>query len=198
MLSRKMNAQMKVLKTKFFLDVIVDAGSLFPKSKPMMITGMFLLVILTSTEARRFPIPTAVPESAPTPPARLIVKIPDLAIDFDLKQPTNPAVVIQTVYRRIIGEVPKGWYGLKSWSSSNYGDIVTGLKKAARVKVHFLIPDSDWAYTLNLSEVVSGLALPKLPIPEKYLRMPISYEMDASAFGDRISDRVPSPWYLVQ
>ncbi|ABQ45982.1 putative 2b protein [Citrus variegation virus] len=198
MLSRKMNAQTKVSKIKFSRDVIVDAGSSFPKLKPMIITGIFLLVILTSTEARQFPILTAVPESAPTPPARLIVKIPDLAIDFELKEFTNPAVVIQTVYRRIIGEVPKGWYGLKSWSSSNYGDVVTGLKRAARAKVHFSIPDSDWAYTLNLSEVVSGFALPKLPIPEKYLRMPISYEMDVSAFGDRISDRVPSPWYLVQ
>lgn len=74
---------------------------------------------------------------------------------------------------------------------------MTGLKRAARAKVHFSIPGSDWAYTLNLSDVVSGLALPTLPIPEMYLKMPISFEIDDSGF-DRISDRAPSPWYLVQ
>nr|BAM38510.1 2b protein [Asparagus virus 2]BAM38511.1 2b protein [Asparagus virus 2]BAM38513.1 2b protein [Asparagus virus 2]BAM38514.1 2b protein [Asparagus virus 2]BAM38516.1 2b protein [Asparagus virus 2] len=193
-----MNAQRKVSKISHTDGARVDAGNLFPRLSPMMITGFFLMVILAPLEARQFPRLTAVQESAPTPPAQLVIKIPDLAIDFELKEFTNPAVVIQTVYRRIIGEVPKGWYGLKSWSSSNYGDVVTGLKRAARAKVHFSIPGSDWAYTLNLSDVVSGLALPKLPIPEKYLKMPISFEMDDSVFGDRISDRVPSPWYLGQ
>nr|ULT85594.1 P2b [Hydrangea vein-banding virus] len=189
-----MNAQRK---ESFAHDGHVVAGSLFPRLNPMLIAGMFLMVILAPVEARQFPRLTAVQEGAPVPPARLVVKIPDLAINFELKEFTNPAVVIQTVYRRIIGEVPKGWYGLKSWSSSNYGDVVTGLKRVARAKVHFSIPGSDWAYTLNLSDVVSGLALPTLPIPEIHLKMPISFEIDDSGF-DRISDRAPSPWYLVQ
>nr|ARO72616.1 putative 2b protein [Spinach latent virus]QUU43739.1 putative 2b protein [Spinach latent virus]UKD49506.1 2b protein [Spinach latent virus] len=178
---------------------IVDAGSMSQRCCRLMCLFLLLINLSTVTEARRFPQPIAVMEGAPDPPARLVVKIPDLAIDFELQEFTNPAVVIQTVYRRIIDEVPKGWYGLKSWSSSNYGDVVAGLKRAARVKVHFSIPGSDWAYTLNLSEVVSGLALPKLPIPEKYLRMPIAITIDdtVNKIGDGFDD-VPSPWYLYQ
>lgn len=163
----------------------VDAGKR-RSQKCFRLISLFLLLINLSaaTEARRFPESIAVTESAPEPPARLVVKIPDLAIDFELQEFTNPAVVIQTVYRRIIGEVPKGWYGLKSWSSSSYGDVVTRLKRVARAKVHFSIPGSDWAYTINLSEVVSGLALPKLPIPERYLRMPISITIDDTVVND--------------
>nr|UOF93118.1 gene silencing suppressor [Elm mottle virus] len=179
-----MDALRKLTKLSNAHESSVDAGNMFPKLRPMLITGMFLLIFLQSTEARQYPTLIAVTEGAPEPPARLIVRIPDLAIDFELKEFTNPAVVIQTVYRRIIGDVPKGWYGLKSWSSSNYGDVVLGLKRAARAKVHFSIPGSDWAYTLNLSEVVSGLALPKLPIPDKFFKMPISIEIDEAASSD--------------
>ncbi|AMN16530.1 putative silencing suppressor [Tomato necrotic streak virus] len=113
-------------------------------------------------------------EMAPEPEARMLIKIPDLGIDYELREFTNPAVVIQSIYRRIIGEVPKGWYGLKSWSISSYGDVYSRLRVVRKMKVHLTIPGSDWAYTLSLSDVISGLAIPRLPIPEKYLKMPIS------------------------
>ncbi|UZH98848.1 gene silencing suppressor 2b [rose ilarvirus 2] len=118
-------------------------------------------------------------EKAPEPGPRLMVKIPDLAIDFEIKEFTNPAVVIQHIYRRIIGEVPAGWYGLKSWSISSYGDVYSRLRVLRRVSVHLSIPGSDWAYTLSLSDVLSGLALPRSPIPEKFLKMPVSFSLDA-------------------
>ncbi|UYP65662.1 putative 2b protein [Apple ilarvirus 2] len=128
----------------------------------IIVTNFYLLKVQQKQAAvMKVQIPT---------PARLLVRVPDLAIDFELKEFTNPAVVIQTIFRQIIGEVPKGWYGLQSWSDSTYNSVMLSLKKYSRAKVHFSIPDSDWAYTLSLSDVVSGLALPSLPIPEKYLR----------------------------
>ncbi|NP_620071.1 putative 2b protein [Elm mottle virus] len=162
----------------------VDAGSTSQRLKLMLITSTFLLMFLQSAEARQYPTLIAVTESAPEPPARLLIRIPDLAINFELKEFTNPAVVIQTVYRRIIGDVPKGWYGLRSWSTSNYGDVMLGLKRGARAKVHFLFRVLIGRYSLNLSEVVSGLALPRLPIPEKFSKMPISFEIDEVAESD--------------
>ncbi|NP_619712.1 putative 2b protein [Citrus leaf rugose virus] len=164
----------------------VDVGwHMSPKFyKPMTHLGVFLMLSLVNlsavSEARWVlnQIPVVVSESAPEPPARLVVKIPDLAIDFELKEFTNPAVVIRQIYRRIIAEVPEGWYELKSWSLASYGDVRSRLSLVSKAKVHLTIPGSDWAYTLSLTDVVSGLALPKLPIPERYLKMPISVSFD--------------------
>ncbi|QPB74032.1 putative protein 2b [Rosa ilarvirus-1] len=165
----------------------VDAGwHMSPKFyKPVTHLGLFLMLSLVNlsavAEARPIPVAPIIvtpmvvsSEKSPEPEARLVVKIPDLAIDFELREFTNPAVVIQSIYRRIIGEVPKGWYGLKSWSISSYRDVHSKLRVARNMKVHFSIPGSDWAYTLSLSDVLSGLALPAMPIPSIYLEMPPS------------------------
>ncbi|AAK01483.1 putative 2b protein [Tulare apple mosaic virus] len=164
----------------------VDVGSIFPNFQSRTVLVLFLILLLSQVSEARWmlikspPVPAVVTpavvssEAAPEPEARLVVKIPDLAIDFELRDFTNPAVVIQDIYRRVIGEVPKGWYGLKSWSISSYRDVYSRLCVVRKMKVHLTIPGSDWAYTLSLSDVLSGLAVPKLPIPEKYLKMPIT------------------------
>jgi len=175
----------------------VDAGFHFhPKFyKPVTHMGLFLMLSIVNlsavAEARwmfhgphQRVLTTVTPavvgaEMAPVPGPKLMVKIPDLAIDFEIEEFTNPAVVIQRIFRRIIGEVPEGWYGLKSWSISSYRDVYSRLRVLRRMKVHLSIPGSDWAYTLSLSDVISGLAIPKVPIPEKYLKMPVSFSFDA-------------------
>ncbi|ACJ68816.1 2b protein [Lilac ring mottle virus] len=132
----------------------------------LIITGQFV------AEARLlYPQQMAIVSvGAPEKPARMVVKIPDLNIDLEIAEFTNPAVLIQTVYRRILGELKDSWYVL-SWSTVKYNSIRDRLKILKNAQVHFSIPDSDWAFTLSLSDVVSGLSLPKIPVPKVYLSM---------------------------
>lgn len=75
--------------------------------------------------------------------------------------------MMREVYRNLMVTVRESWYDLPSWSVSTYSDVRSRLKRLSRMSVHFTIPGKDWAYTCSLSDVISGLTLPKDPIAFK-------------------------------